>query len=170
MPLVVGDAEVSIKVQVPETKTSVGVGAGESVFHHNFQFINRYLSGTGSNKVDAVWSSRETLSGATNKDLRGSLTSVLDGSTVNFPIVVGMCVINRSTTSGEYVTIGASTTPFITWLAASGDGIRVAPGGCFFLWSPIDGYTTSAGTSDVLTFTPATGTPSVDILIVGRSA
>lgn len=171
MALLTGGARFECRVQVPEWKTAIGIQSGTSSFLHMFDFFQSYENGTGSNKIDAVYSSPSTsISGATDVDLRASLASVLDGSTVSFPIVCGVFIKNLSTTSGQYITVGAATTPWITWLGASGDAVRVGPGGFFALWSPVDGYATTAGTADILTLTPATGSPSYALMILGRSA
>lgn len=170
MPLTLGVADFQVRVTVPERKTGVGIQGGASEFAHIFDWFTRYEVGTGSNKVNAVYSKEEHALSATDLDLRGTLASVLDGSAVTFPIVTGIFFKNLSTTTGQYVTIGGSTNPFITWLAATGDGIRVGPGGFFMLWAPLDGYATTSGTADILTFTPATGTPTCSYMILGRSS
>ena len=171
MALLTGGARFDISIKVPEWKTDIGVNGGTSQFLHQFDFFTSYENGTGANKINAVYSSPATaISGATDVDLRASLASVLDGSTVSFPIVVGVFIKNLSTTTGQYITVGAATNPWITWLGASGDAVRVGPGGIFALTSPVDGYATTSGTGDILTLTPATGSPSYSMLIIGRSA
>ena len=168
MSLLADGIEFQQRIRVPERKTAVGIGQGTSSFDHVWDFVAKYLNGTGSNKIDAVWSTQS--SGGASVDLRGSLNSVLDGSTVNFPIVMGIFLKNLSTVSGEYISLGGGSNPFISWLLATGDGLKVGPSGFFQLWSPIDGYATSAGTADILTLAAGSGTPSYDMLIVGRSA
>lgn len=169
MATVLGVADFALSIRVPERKSGIFINAGTAEAAHVFDWAARYDVGTGAGRVNAVYSREPHSLSATDLDLRGSLTA-LDGTTVTFPVVCGIFFKNLSTTTGEYVTIGGSTTPFITWLAASGDGIRVGPGGFFILWSPNDGYATTAATADVLTFTPASGTPSCAYMILGRSA
>lgn len=171
MALLTGGARFEIRVTVPEWKTDIGVQGGTSSFLHQFDFFTNYENGTGANKINAVYSSPATaISGATDIDLRSSLTSVLDGSVVSFPLVVAVFIKNHSTTTGQYITVGAATTPWITWLGASGDAVRVGPGGILILTSPVDGYATTNATADILTLTPATGSPSYSLLVLGRSA
>lgn len=159
------------RITAQEYFSSFGPQGGSPLFQHVFDHIAEYESGTGASKVNRIWALPPTaISGATNYDLQGAALLDLNGAAVTFPIVMGLFIKNLSTTSGQYVTVGASTTPWITWLGATGDAVRVGPSGKFELWSPIDGYATTASTGDVLTLTPATGTPSVAMLIVGRSA
>jgi hypothetical protein len=168
MPLIADGAEFMLKIKAPERKTAVGIGQATSYYDHLFEFLAKYDNGTGANKVDAVWSGR--LSGTQSLDLRGSLTSVLDGSVVSFPVITGLFFKNLSSTPAEILTIGASTNPFITWLAATGDGVKLDPSGFFALYAPLNGYATTAGTADILTLTAASGSPSWEGLILGRSA
>lgn len=172
MALVVPFAAFNVRVSVPERATGVGFGAaGETAHTHIAEFIERYEGGTGANKVGAVFAGRFSSAVAVTHDLRGTLVSVTDPSqVVNFPIVTGLIIRNRSTTSGQYLTVGAGSNPWITWLGASGDAVRVGPGGLLVLVSPVDGYATTEDTGDVLTVTPATGTISYDIAILGRAS
>lgn len=164
-------AELNLIARFPERKTAAGAGQKTAGFDHVFEFIASYANGTGASKVDAVYSERITVSGATTRDLRGSLTGETGGSTAVFPIVVGLFLVNLSTTAGETVHVGGGgSNPWITWLGAAGDLVKVGPGGFLALWSPVDGYATTAGTADILTLDRATGSPQVDLLIVGRQS
>lgn len=168
MALIADGVDFACRIKAPERKTGIGIGQGVSLYDHVFEYIAKFENGTGANKVDAVYSAR--VSGATTIDLRSSLTSVLDGSVVSFPILMGFFVKNLSTTTLERLDIGAGSNPFITWLLATGDGVKVGPSGFLNLWSPIDGYAVTAGTGDILNVATPVGTPSWDILILGRSA
>jgi hypothetical protein len=171
MPLLVDGIKFNQTIKVVERKTGVGIGPAVSFVEHVFSIVQDYEQGTGANKIDCVYSNRNTaLSGGAPLDLRGSLASVLDGSTVSFPIVVGVFVKNLSSTPGEFITIGGGSNPFISWLSATGDGVKVGPGGSFQLFSPIDGYATTAGTADILQLTEGAGTPGVEVMIVGRQS
>lgn len=171
MALVVPYASIDLQVHVPERKSGIGLGAAsESFLNHVFSYISKVENGTGANKVGAVYSAYVSSAIATTHDLRGSLLSVLDGSVVNFPIIIGMFIKNRSSTSGQYLTVGGGSNPWSTWLGTAGDEIKVGPSGFHALYSPIDGYATTAGTGDVLTVTPATGTIAYDIALIGRAS
>jgi hypothetical protein len=158
MALIADGAEFNWRLKAPERKTSVGIGASSSAFDHVFDWVAKYDTGTGSNKIDAVYSSRT--SGTQTLDLRGSLTSVLDGSTVSFPIVNGVFIKNLSTTTLERLDVGAGSNPFITWLLATGEGR--SPSG-FFCPGADRRYATRRH-GDVYG-DRAVGTPSWEILI-----
>lgn len=168
MALITDLLDIRFRAVVNERKTAVGIQQNNSFYDHVYEYVAKFNNGTGSNKIDSVYSGRT--SGTQTLDLRGTLTSVLDGSTVNFPIVTGIFINNLSTTTLESLTIGAGSNPFITWLAATGDAVKCGPGGFFNLFSPIDGYATTAATGDILTVTAATGTPSWEIMVVGRAS
>jgi hypothetical protein len=168
MALITSLLDIRFRAVTNERKTAVGIQQNNSYYDHVFEQIVQYANGTGSNKVDSVFSARFT--GTQAIDLRGSLTSVLDGSVVNFPIVTGIFLANLSVTTGESLTIGGGSNPFISWLIATGDGLKCGPSGMFVLTSPIDGYATTAATADILTVTAAAGSPQWDVMIVGRQS
>lgn len=166
-------AKIDLLIRVPERNLGVGFGAVQAVTApHVGEYTGKYFSGTGAEKVNRVWSGSFSSSVAVPLDLRGTaLKSLADaGTAVTFPIVMGFLVKNRSTTTGQYLTVGGGSNPFISWLTATGDGVLVGPGGFHCIWSPIDGYATTEDTGDILTITPATGTIPFDVLLLGRSA
>lgn len=165
--------ELRLRVDVEELETSVGVGSRTSRLQHLIDFSAEYANGTAASQADRVYSETASIDSGTPRqlDLRGTLTSVLTGDTINFAEVVLVCVHNKSTTSGETLTIGAGSNPWITWLGASGDSVVIGPGGLLCVSSPVDGWATTASTGDILTITSsAAGGISTDILILGRSS
>ena len=56
MALSADGADFKFLLTAPERKTSIGIGQGQSFFDHKFDFTARYENGTGSSKVDAVYS------------------------------------------------------------------------------------------------------------------
>lgn len=174
MATLIDGFDIRFEAKALEYKLSQGIQASPLQHPHVFSFFQRFEYGTGSGKVNCIWSQPPTavVNGAPQDiDLRGTLTSVVDGSVVDFPLIVGIFIVNHSTTSGQYVTVGAGSNPFIDWLTASGDGVRAKPGPGFLnLWSPLDAYQTTAGTADILRLASAAGSPQCSVLIVGRSA
>lgn len=168
MATTLGEAGFDLRVTIPEYKASTGIDAGQIYKNHVFSFIQRYSSGVGINKIGAVYSGRRIISGADPLDLSGSLTSVLDGSVVSFPILMGIFLVNYSTTAGQTVLVGAGSNPLINWIGASGDIVKIGPSGFLALWNPIDGYAVTNATADVLNFNTAAGSPELGVLLVGR--
>lgn len=161
-------AKINLTVNALETGTT-GLSQTKSA-PHLMEFAADYATGTGSNQQDRVYSTVLSLAGSAQTiDLLGSLTDSY-GAALSFVEVTGIFIKNNSTTTGQFVTIGAGSNPFITWLKATGDGVVLGPGGIFCLTSPIDGYAPTAGTGDILTFDPGALTFTVSVLIIGRSA
>lgn len=161
---------LDVSAKAVERETGIGVGAVASQLIHQLTFGGEYANGTGASQSDVVFSGSASISTATALDVRGALSSVLTGDSVSFVELTALVLKNNSSTAGQYVTVGAGSNPVASLWAASGDAAIVGPGGLLVLTSPIDGYATVAGTGDVITLTPATGTISVDYILVGRSA
>lgn len=140
---------------------------------HRFPFAAAmpitYSTGTGDNQQDKAWSARVTFSGAIGYDLSGSLLSKVDGAPVVFANIRGFAVINNSTTTGQTLTIGGGSNPWITWLSATGDAVVIGPGGIHVWTSPMDGASVTAATGDILTIT-SSASLSHELVIWGQVA
>lgn len=160
-------AKLNCTVNALETGTT-GLSLTKTVPHY-LDFAADYATGTGSYQQDTAYSVTLSLAGSAQTiDLRG-VTGAF-GSALTFAEVTGVIVKNKATTTGYNLTIGAGSNPWITWLIATGDGVVLGPGGLFVVTSPLDGYATTGGTGDILTFDPGANTFSVDVVILGRSA
>jgi hypothetical protein len=138
---------------------------------HKLEYAVDFASGTGTNQHDLVFSQRIALTGtAVTRDLIGSLSRALGQGTLSMVEVVGFGIINRSTTAGQFLTIGNATNPFSAWLGAGTHTLKIGPNGLHIICSPIDGYAAVAGASDEIKFDPGAFTFNVDWLIWGRSA
>lgn len=164
--------ELSLVAKATERELSVGADQRSSLLAHVIEFLAAYDNGTSSNQVDAVHSGRvSVVSGVpATIDVRGGLASVLTGDAISFVEICWILLRNRSSTSGEYVTVGAGSNPVAGCWGAAGDAGVCGPGGLLVLGSPIDGFGTTAGTADIITITAATGTIVIDYLIVGRQS
>lgn len=129
-----------------------------------------FAAGTGGDSADIIYIAKPTLSTTpTDIDLSGVLTDPA-GNAIVFAEVCGIIVKNNSTTVGETVTVGGSSNDFLSWLKATGDGVKVAAKSVFSLCDPLaDAYGVTNSTADLLRLVAATGTPSVDVIIWGRS-
>jgi hypothetical protein len=139
---------------------------------HSIDYTKQIASGTGTDQADLVWSdTRSVTSGAPDDlDLRGVLASALN-SGINFVKITGIVIRNKSTTSGQFLTVGNGANPAFTGLLGAGaHTLQVNPGGAFGWYSPIDPMTTVAATGDIFRIAAATGTISYDIEIIGRTA
>jgi len=143
----------------------------DAVAEHLWQSLLGWESGTTSTKADRVWSdTRSAAASADTIDLLGSLTDIA-GTTISFVDVLGFAVKNKSTTATENLTVGAGSNPWFGWLGATGDSVKVPPGGCFVWFAgTVDDASPTAGTGDILTIDPGSDTISYDIIVWGRSA
>jgi hypothetical protein len=129
--------------------------------------------GTTANNADIVWTDERTVSSASNDDL--DLAGVLAdafGDTIAAAEIVGMVIVadDGNTTT---LTIGAGSNPWATMWAASGDGIKVPPGGVFVIMAPdASGLgAVTAGTGDILRVANGSGAAATyKIFIIARSA
>jgi hypothetical protein len=132
-----------------------------------------YTNGTTANKVDQRFTQTKTLLTATAQDydLAGALTNEF-GVTMTFVKVKGIALINRSTTPGDFLWLGGdATAALVDWVENANDRIKVGPGGHIDLESPIDGYTVTPTTADILQVeNPGLNSVTFKIVIVGTTA
>jgi len=144
---------------------------GDSRLVQLLELTKFYPSGTGASQFDVVYGDSGSAAGsAVSVDLLGSLTSVLTGAAISFVELCGIVIRNKSTTSTEVLTIGGGSNPVVGLWGASGDAIKVGPGGVFVWFDPIDGVSPIAGTGDLLAIDPGSDTIAYDLLLLGRSA
>lgn len=163
--------KVRICIDPIETQSSLGAGDKQSRLSHMLDVDLDHANGTAANQNDRVWSTRATATAAADSyDLAGTLTSQLDGSVVTFAEVTYIAVYNESTTTTENLNIGGGSNAFASWLGATGDEVVVGPSGVMVVSSPIDGYSVTAGTGDLLQIDPGSDTITYQLVVVGRSA
>lgn len=134
--------------------------------------ILQFASGVASDQADIVFTDTRTVGISANDDLdlAGVLTDAF-GAAITAVEMVGMIIINKSTT--QTLTIGAGSNPWITWLIATGDGIKIPPRGVFVLFAPdASGLgTVTAGTGDILRVANGAGfAADYDIALLARTA
>lgn len=136
----------------------------------NYPFTYNWADGTAINQANRIYPARLTLSTTpTDIDLAGSLVDPL-GNVITFAKITGLIVKNRSTTAAEIVTVGGDAAAFL-FTSAANDSIPVGPDGLLVAINPsLAGYPVTGTTGDILQLVAATGTPAVDLIVVGRSA
>ena len=161
------NGQMDLVIRGLETKVC---DTGTSTMPHLIEIHDAIVAGSGSGQTQVIYSDSNSVASGSpvTYDLRGLLASILDGSTLTFAVVTGICIINKSTTTSQNLQVGGGSNPWITWLGATGDIIVIGPSGRFLLTSPIDGYASSAGTADILTIASSSGTINFDIIIWGR--
>jgi hypothetical protein len=139
----------------------------------NLDKLHQLTFGTLANQCDLLFADTRTLAASTNDDidLAGVLTSAF-GTVINFAEIVGI-IIASDAANTTTLTVGAGTNPWITMWLATGDGIKVFPGGTFMNIAPdANGLgAVTAATADILRIANgAGGSATYRIMIFGRSA
>lgn len=146
---------------------------GNPSFDPSLKKVLQFLVGTGANQADMIWTDERTVTtGATDDiDLAGVLSNAF-GATLTFAEIVGIILVSDAANTTT-LTIGAGTNPWITMFLATGDGIKVGPGGVFVNFAPdASGLgAVTAGTGDILRITNSAGASATyKIVVLGRSA
>jgi len=120
--------------------------------------------GTAANQGNEVWIDQRTLAATSESlDLVDGTLSNAFGDGITLATLKKIWIRNRSTTTGEDLTISGDATP----LAGTSPTITVEPGGDFLWSSPIDGKALAANTADTLTIDSGAATIIYDILVAG---
>lgn len=130
-------------------------------------------NGTSAGQIDAAYIEDTSAAGsAATFDLRGSLTNeVRTAGTQAFTDVVAFWIDNTATATGKTLEVGAGSNPWITWVKATGDAVKVPAGGFLFWYAgDVDDIQTTATTGDVLTIDPGANTIGFQVGVLGRSA
>lgn len=133
-----------------------------------------YSNGTGASQANKWWHDQRTLGASATEDidLAGSLTSLLDASTITLTSLKGIFVYAAAANNAaNNLNVTRPAANGITWLLAAGDGISIKPGAFFAWFDPsANGATVTAGTADLITFTNSAGTNSItyDVFLLGE--
>lgn len=157
----------TMQLTVKATEASAGLGAGAdktATLPHSIDIRREKASGTSSGQQDIVWSDRLSVSTTpTDVDLN-ALTSELDGSTLDMANITHVTVYNGGAAN---LLLGGATNS-VAIFSDDSDIIVVPPGGTFVWDGGPDGL--AVGGSDVLRLDAASGTLTVDVLLMGQSA
>lgn len=124
-------------------------------------------NGTGASQADLFYSTRAQHTGTASYDLTASLVDRF-GNTLTYVEVTEIWLINRSTTAADLLVMqGNLMSAFLNGTTPTAD---VGPDGEFHMTNPIDGFTVTGTSQDVLTVDAGGNTISYDLFIIGRSA
>jgi len=152
---------------------SIPNGLGAADFAPEVSKKLSYTNGVSAGQADLIWTSERTLNASASEDidLAGVLTDIA-GATITNVEIAGIAIISDATALGV-LTVGGGSNPWITWLIATGDGIKVPPGGLFTLFG-IDATAlgaVTAGTGDILHIANSSGgITKYKIIVLGRTA
>lgn len=162
---------ISIALDIDLRKT-VGLVEGKAPLQLTKKFT--FSHGTGVNQIDLVWTSDAaaavTSGTPVSIDLAGSLVDPL-GTAVVFAKIVGIIILNDGSAATGILEVGGGSNAFASWLGATGDTVKIGPGGSHVFLNPsLAAYAVTAGTGDLLQLASASGTVPYRVIIIGRSA
>lgn len=145
-------------------------------FSPELEKLFQFASGTGADQADILYVDERAFvaSTAVEFDLFGVLTQAF-GSVINAAEIVAIVIINESkdgVRNTVTLSVGAGTAPWFGMFGATGDVIKVPPGGAIAAVAPdAAGYgAVTATTADILTVTPGAAAGSFQIAILARTA
>lgn len=148
--------------------TSFGI---DNVNNGGFLYSKTFANGGGADQADKVYVETFTLaaSGTANKDLAGSLQDTFR-NTITFNTVKILYVELQTSPTASSILVGNSGVNAFLFGTVAADKVRVYNGGVLFLCNRnAAGYTVTAGTGDILTFTNEDGvnSASVKLIVIG---
>lgn len=162
-----------IKLNARQTGTN---DFGGPDFSPELEKLFQFASGTGADQADILYADEVafTSSTAVELDLYGVLTQAF-GSIINAAEVVAIVIVNESRAGVRNtvtLAVGAGTAPWFGMFGATGDIIKVPPGGALAAVAPdAAGYgPVTATTADKLTITPGAAAGAFQIAILARTA
>lgn len=163
-------ATITIAAQASLSGDPVGAGSTQSL-PLPFSFSLALTDGTTANKIDRIYHKRLTLSTSpTDIDLAGALVDAF-GTALVFVEIVGIFIKNNSVIVGQNVIVGGDAAALVGWVGAGNDLLNVMPGGCIATVNPNDpAWGVTGATADILQLVAAAGTPTADVMVLGRSA
>ncbi len=136
----------------------------------------QFTNGVAANQADILYADERAFSSSTADpiDLMGVLSNAF-GQTINAAEIVGLLIINRTkadVANTVTLSVGAGSNPWFGLFGATGDIIKVPPGGVLALFAPDAAGlgATTAGTGDILTVTPGAAAGAYQIVILARSS
>jgi hypothetical protein len=167
--------DVKVAWSRSDTKALGASASGRTVSESaNSTYRKTLENGTAADQSDVLYAAQHTINAASNLDLDlNALADTVfgDAATRAMVEVTGIHVVNLNTASGDDISMGAGSNPFITPFGASGDIIKIPANGALCLTNPKAGWAVTAGTGDILRFAnPGANAIVLDIVLGGRSA
>jgi len=131
----------------------------------------QFSEGSGTDQLGQWWydETRSLDTTSEDLDLNGTLTPVVDGTTLGLNNVKVLVIKNRDVDAGDTLLLkqGASASA-TTILGGTGPTLTIGPGGFLILVTP-QGYALTAGSADTIAM-QATDTSTYQIFVAGDNA
>lgn len=157
-----GSVEATLQAVFSKTLDIGTVGSQQSL-----SILTDFANGSAAGQIDQLAFDTGSIeaSGSANIDLAGTLTDPA-GDTITMSAVKAILVKNTSS-SGDGISVGGS---FDTWLGASGDLVKIMPGGALLVTNPTAaGYAVTADSGDTITLTnlDSEDAQTYEVLVLG---
>lgn len=152
-------------------RLNVGVELRDGTARDNLTVTqeDQIATGTGANQCNnAIQLSYTIAGGATQSiDLAGVLVGAFSGVRT-FTKIKYLIVQILTTTPGSVVNVGGNANAVSSFLGNANDVIKIGAGGTLLLSSPVDGYTVTASTGDIIDINnPGGSAVSIVVTIAG---
>lgn len=166
-------AEIFSRISFSQTGSS---DFGPPEFRDKIEALYQFASGTGANQADILFVDERAFSASTadNIDVAGALSSAF-GATITAVEMVALLIVNKTkagVANTVTLSLGAGSAPYFGMFGATGDVIKIPPGGMLLMVAPdASGFgTVTATTGDLLTVTPGAAAGSYVVAMLGRTA
>lgn len=157
---------IKLEIEVAETYTGDLGNPGKT---HRVSKDLVFTSGNGSSQFDKVHSDINSVASgaAQDYDVAGGVTDA-QGAAITMSKLGMIYAENRGTTSGNMMYVGgdANSVPFC---GNALDFIKLGPQGFALICNPVDGWTVTATTGDIIEINHNSGTYDHAVILAGRS-
>jgi hypothetical protein len=117
----------------------------------DLSFLDSLANGTAADQADQIWIKERTIAGSSNDDLdlEGGLTDIF-GTAINPARVKGLIIMPAAANAGPITVGNAAANGAALFFGAVTHTVSVRAGGLFVNYAPETGWTTIAGTGDIL--------------------
>lgn len=126
-----------------------------------------WANGTSDNQANQFWQvSTNANATPTVYDLDSG--ALLDdfGTALVFATIVEILIINKSTSTGEVLTLAGDFLATVVWSGTTPTH-KLHPSGRYNITAPIDPYTVAAGTGDQISIDPGANNVAFDLILIG---
>lgn len=161
-------AELRVKLTAAETGPNT---ISAQSFNPIIEKLMQFTEGTGAGQFDRAYIAERTVALSTNDDLdlAGVLTDAF-GNVITAAEIVALLIVS-DTTNTVTLTVGGGANPWIAPWIATGDGVKVQPGGLFLLVAPdANGIgVVVAATGDILRIANGAAQSKYKIAVLART-
>jgi len=128
-----------------------------------------FVSGNGSSQFNKVHSDINSVASgsAQDYDVAGGVTDA-QGAAITMAKLGMIYAENRGTTSGDMMYLGGDANS-VPVFGAVGDFVKIGPQGFALVVNPVDGWTVTATTGDIIEINHQNGTYDHAVILAGRS-